>query len=196
MVTFALLYRKKTMKLPQSILEMLRNKSKLELNQPSDCEALSIDIEEVTGVHLGVNTLKRLLNILPDGTTTRISTLNLVAKYLGAYDWASLMETVSDSNSQFQILEGEVCAHNLDKGAMVEVTYLPDRKLVMEHTGDGIFRVIISVNGSLQEDDLLFIDYIFPNFPLLAKNVFRKGESLGRYSAGIKGGIQSIKLLK
>lgn len=184
------------MKLPQSILEMLREKSKLELNQPSDCEALSLDIEEVTGVHLGVNTLKRLLDILPDGTTTRISTLNLVAKYLGAYDWASLLETAEKSNSQFQMLEGEVCAHDLDKGAMLEITYLPDRKLVLEHTGEGIFRVISSLHGSLRAGDLLFIDFIFPNFQLVAKNVFRDGESLGRYSAGIKGGIQSIKLLK
>jgi hypothetical protein len=119
-----------------------------------------------------------------------------VAKYLGANDWASLMETANQSNSQFQILEGEVCAHDLDKGAILEVSYLPDRKLVLEYTGEGIFRVIDSVNGSLQEDDLVFIDYIFPNFPLLVKNVFRKGESLGRYSAGIKGGIQYIKLLK
>lgn len=196
MVTFALLYCKKTMKLPQSILEMLRNKSKLDLNQPSDCEALSIDIEEVTGAHLGVNTLKRLLDILQDGTTTRVSTLNIIAKYLGASDWASLVEATSKSNSQFQVLEGEVYAHDLDKGSMLEITYLPDRKLVLEHTGEGIFRVLVSINGSLQEDDLLFIDYIFPNFPLLAKNVFRAGESLGRYSAGIKGGIQSIKLLK
>ena len=175
---------------------MLRNKSKLDLNQPSDCEALSIDIEEVTGAHLGVNTLKRLLDILQDGTTTRVSTLNIIAKYLGASDWASLVEATSKSNSQFQVLEGEVYAHDLDKGSMLEITYLPDRKLVLEHTGEGIFRVLVSINGSLQEDDLLFIDYIFPNFPLLAKNVFRAGESLGRYSAGIKGGIQSIKLLK
>ena len=183
------------MKLPQSILEMLREKSKLELNQPSDCEILSADIERVTGVHVGVNTIKRLLDILPDGTTTRISTLNIVAKYLGATDWASLMEATNKSNSQFQILEGEVCTHNLDKGTMLEVTYLPDRKLVLEHTGDGIFRVILSINGSLRENDLVFIDYLFPNLPLIAKNVFRSGESLGRYSAGVKGGIQSIKLI-
>ena len=184
------------MKLPQSILEMLQEKSKLELNQPSDCDILSTEIEKVTGVHVGVNTIKRLLDILHDGTTTRVSTLNIVAKYLGATDWASLMETVNQSNSQFQILEGEVCTHDLGKGAMLEITYLPDRKLVLEHTGEGIFRVMASIHGSLQEDDLVFIDYLFPNLPLLAKNVFRGGESLGRYSAGIKGGIQSIKLLK
>ena len=68
------------MKLPQLILDMLREKSQLGLNQPSDCEALSIDIEKVTGKHIGTNTVKRLLDILPDGTTTRVSTLNIVEK--------------------------------------------------------------------------------------------------------------------
>ena len=184
------------MKLPQLILDMLREKSQLGLNQPSDCEALSIDIEKVTGKHIGTNTVKRLLDILPDGTTTRVSTLNIVAKYLGAADWASLMESASNSNSKFQILDGEVFTRDLEKGAILEITYLPDRKLVLEHTGEGIFRVVVSINGSLQEEDLVFIDYLFPNFPLIAKNVFRGGESLGRYSAGIKGGIQSIKLMK
>ena len=106
------------------------------------------------------------------------------------------MEVASNSNSKFQILDGEVFTRDLEKGAILEITYLPDRKLVLEHTGEGIFRVVVSINGSLQEDDLVFIDYLFPNFPLIAKNVFRGGESLGRYSAGIKGGIQSIKLMK
>ena len=45
------------MKLPQLILDMLREKSQLGLNQPSDCEALSIDIERVTGKHIGTNTV-------------------------------------------------------------------------------------------------------------------------------------------
>ena len=184
------------MELPRYILEMLRNKSGLELNQPSDCEVLSAEIESVTGSHLGVNTIKRLLDILPDGTATRVSTLNIVAKYLGATDWFSLVDTASKSNSQFQMLEGEVCAHDLDKGAILEITYLPDRKLYLEHKGEGIFRVISSIHGSLQEGDLVFIDYLFQNLPLIATNVFRNGESLGRYSAGIKGGIRSIKLMK
>ncbi len=49
------------MKLSLYIQDLLRRQSGQELRLPSDIERLTLDIESQTGQHIGVNTMKRLL---------------------------------------------------------------------------------------------------------------------------------------
>lgn len=184
------------MKIPIAILEMLQKKSGLQLNQPSDCEILGLCIEQETGAHLGVNTLKRLFGILPAETMPRMSTLNILASYLNVRDWATLMESLESQNSSFQLIEGETFSQDLKDGALVKVTYAPDRELLFQKIRGTLFRVISSKGSRLQVDDVLDVDCFIPGFPLIVKEVKRGKESLGRYTAGLKSGLESIKLSK
>ena len=71
------------MKLSPYITELLREKSGNEIRLSRDCELLALDVESVTGEHIGVNTMKRLLGFIADERTPRTSTLDVVAHYLG-----------------------------------------------------------------------------------------------------------------
>lgn len=184
------------MKLPIAILEMVQKKSGLQMNQPSDCEILCLCIEQETGAHLGVNTLKRLFGILPDETMPRMSTLNILARYLNVRDWATLVESVAAQNSSFQQLKGEVFSQDLKEGTLVQITYDPDRELLLQKLEGTLFQVISSQGSRLQIDDVLDIDCLIPGFPLIVKEVKRGEESLGRYTAGLKNGLESIKVSK
>lgn len=184
------------MKIPISILEMVQRKSGLQMNQPSDCEVLSLSIEQETGSHLGVNTLKRLFGIIDDKTLPRVSTLNILAKYLNVRDWATLVESVNDKNSNFQQIEGEIFTQDLTDGSIVQIAYAPDRVILMQKIEGTLFHVISSQGSRLQIDDVLDIDYLIPGFPLIVKDVHRGEVSLGRYTAGLQSGLDSIKLSK
>lgn len=183
------------MKVPTSVFKMLQKRSQLQLNIPAHCEILSADVERVTGEHIGINTLKRFLGFYEDTTTPRLSTLNIIARYLGATDWGTLMDSLSRESSQFKLLEGEILTQDLKEGCLLELTYLPDRKLLLECLGHSMFRVIMALNSKLQEDDVVSIQYIIPSFPLIASDVVRHGESLGRYTAAVQTGIKTIKQL-
>ena len=183
------------MKLPFHIVEMLKRKSGSGLRQPSDCEILSLDIESKTGVRIGATTLKRLVGFAQDERTPHASTLDAIARYLGYAHWDELSKIEDNGNSDFETPDDEVRSADLQTGACVEITYLPDRRLILEYLGNNRYQVTASENSKLQKGDEVEILNFVLHHPLLVVNVWRDGESLGQFTAGRVSGLSSIKLL-
>ena len=177
------------MKFSPYITELLREKSGNEIRLSRDCDLLALDIESVTGEHIGVNTVKRLLGFIADERSTRTSTLDVIARYLGYDNWDVLRQIdENSSNSAFDDRD-EYLACYLEKGQQVAISYPPNRTLTIECLGDNHFRVIKSENGKLQEGDLLTLTHIVRHYPLLVSEVIRDGRSLGAFTAGKTQGI-------
>lgn len=183
------------MTLPFHIVQLLKRKSGNELRQPSDCEILSLDIEGKTGVHIGATTLKRLLGFAQDDRTPHTSTLDALARYLGYAHWDELSKVEDKGNSDFDAPEDELRSADLQYGDDVEITYLPDRRLVLRYFGNCRYRVIESENSKMKKDDEAEILSFVLHHPLLVVNVWRNGECLGQFTAGRVSGLSSIKLL-
>lgn len=183
------------MKLPFHIIEIIKRKSESDLRLPSDCELLSLDIESKTGVRIGATTLKRLLGFAQDERTPHTSTLDAIARYLGYAHWDELSKIEDKGNSDFDASDDELRSADLQPETSVEITYLPDRRLVFLYLGDGRYRVTISENSKLQEGDEVAIFNFVLHHPLLVLNVWRDGESLGQFTAGRVSGLSSIKQL-
>ena len=166
------------MKLPFHIVEMLKRKSGSDLRQPSDCEVLSLDIESKTGVRIGATTLKRLVGFAQDERTPHTSTLDAIARYLGYAHWDELSKIEDNGNSDFETPDDEVRSADLQTGACVEITYLPDRRLILEYLGNNRYRVTVGENSKLQKCDEVEILNFVLHHPLLVVNVWRDGESL------------------
>lgn len=183
------------MKLPFHIVEMLKRKSGSDLRQPSDCEILSLDIESKTGVRIGATTLKRLVGFAQDERTPHTSTLDAIARYLGYAHWDELSKIEDNGNSDFETPDDEIRSADLQTGACVEITYLPDRRLILEYLGNNRYRMTASENSKLQQGDEVEILNFVLHHPLLVVNVWRNGESLGQFTAGRVSGLSSIKQL-
>lgn len=183
------------MKIPFHIIQLLKRKSGNELRLPSDCEYLSLDIESKTGVRIGATTLKRLLGFAKDERVPHVSTLDAIARYLGYAHWDELSKIEDNGNSDFDTPDDEIRSVDLQPGANVEITYLPDRRLTLEYLGDSRYRVTVSENSKLQKDDEVEILNFVLHHPLLVVNVWRNGDSLGQFTAGRVSGLSSIKLI-
>ena len=183
------------MKLPFHIIQMLKRKSGSHLRQPSDCEILSLDIESKTGVHIGTTTLKRLIGFAQDERNPHISTLDAIARYLGYAHWDELSKIEDNGNSDFDAPDEEVRSADLQPGTSIEITYLPDRKLTFEYLGEDRYRVTTSENSKLQKGDKVEIHHFVLDHPLLVDNVWRNGETLGQFTAGLVSGLSSIRQL-
>lgn len=176
------------------IRKLLSDRCGRELRHSSDCEQLVCDIESASGEHIGVNTMKRLLGFIDDERSPRISTLEIIAQYLGYDSWEALqLADAGMSNSAFNPGD-ELVARHLDKGQQVMVTYLPDRELTLEYIEDNMFRVIASKNGKLMEGDMISLSHLVRHYPLIVSDVVRKGKCLGSFTAGKQQGID-FKLL-
>ena len=183
------------MKLPFHVIEMLKRKSGNDLRLPSDCEQLALDIEGKTGVHVGATTLKRLTGFASDERTPHVSTLDVIACYLGYAHWEELSRIEDKGNSDFDTTDEEVRSADLQTDAVVEVTYLPDRKVRMKYLGNNRYQIIESLNSKLQVGDEVEILNFVLHHPLFVLNVWRSGESLGQFTAGRVSGLSSIVVL-
>lgn len=177
------------MKLSPYIKQLLKEKSGHEIRLSRDCELLALDIESVTSEHIGVNTIKRLLGFIADERTTRTSTLDVIAHYLGFANWEDLrLADENYSNSAFDDRD-EFLAGSLEIGQKVIISYPPNRTIIIENLGDNHFRVIESENSKLLKGDLLTLTHIIRHYPLLVSEVIRDDQNLGPFTAGKTQGI-------
>ena len=170
--------------------ELLNQKCGREIRISGDCEYLALDIESVTGEHIGVNTLKRLLGFIDDEREPRTSTLDVIARYLGFDNWDLLSIYDNKSNSSFESSSEEIRVSELSEGQSVQISYLPDRRLVMVYQGNGRFLVQMSENSKLLAGDELTLTHMVQGYPLLVTEVIRDGKSLGSFTAGKAQGIR------
>ena len=175
--------------LSQNIQQQLKRKSGSDLRLPSDIEFLALDIESQTGEHMGVNTLKRLLGFIDDERQARVSTLDIIARYLGYADWEVLSALDAKSNSGFDDTEGLLCASSLKEGQCVEVTYLPDRRVVLRHESENRFSITESENSKLHVDDVVLLTHFVQGYPMLVSQVIRGDLRMGSFIAGKARGI-------
>ena len=187
------------MNLPPIVVAKLEERTGISLGNPSDrdIQVLSKAIEDATKSRLGVNTLKRLLGRIADDThQSRPGTLNVIAQYLGSPNWPALLLALSNGSSSFTRVEGELRTSDLVKGQVVEITYLPNRKLQFTYLGDEMFEITANENSKLQLGDACSISSFILRYPLIIRNVVRQGVVLGSYSAARAGGIITVKILK
>lgn len=182
------------MKFSPYITTLLKQKSGHDIRLSSDCEYLALDIESMTGEHIGVNTIKRLLGFIDDEREPRISTLDIVARYLGFGSWDELRIYDDKSNSSFGSTSDEIRVHDLTIGQQIQISYIPERRLRLEYLGDNTFRILSSENSKLQMGDHITTTHIVNGYPLLVSEVIRHGQSLGSFTAGKAQGI-AFKIL-
>ncbi len=136
--------------------------------------------------------MKRLIGFAEDERTPHASTLDAIARYLGFAHWEELSQIEDKGNSDFDTTDEEVRSADLQTDAVVEVTYLPDRKVRMKYQGNNRYQIIESLNSKLLVGDEVEILNFVLHHPLLVLNVWRSGQTLGQFTAGRVSGLSSI----
>ena len=177
--------------LDKNLIKLLEDKLGYSLNSSSSCERLALDIESETGERLGFTTLKRLFGFTSEQATPRLSTLKILAQYLGFNSYKELVDSINNrGDSDFDSYAETIISSRFPVDVEINLSYYPNRRLKLKHIKDDEFIVMESINGSLNEGDIIFVDSFTNELPMIVKNVIRVGESLGGYTAGKKFGIK------
>ena len=182
------------MKLNQVLIDMLSEKAGKDVKLSYGADYLRNDIEVVTGESLSLNTVKRLVGLLPYDSTPRLVTLNIISRYLGYSSWQILQENLTGKISDFNVENFFIDLINQPLDSCIKIRWQPDRCIEIRHLGDGKYIVMDSLNSKLHQDDILALSQIAEGFPFMVKSVERDGESLGNYIAAKKTGIDSIEI--
>ncbi len=177
--------------LSPNIIQLLEKRCGHPISLPVHCSTLALDIESCTGEHIGVNTIKRLLGFINDERQPRESTLHIIANYLGYDSWETLkMIDEAQGNSDFNIDVEQVRLESLQIGDLIEITYSPNRRIVILYNGENVFTVKESGNSKLCVGDAITLSHIINGYPLLVAKVVREGKDLGQFVAGKAQGVK------
>ena len=179
------------------ILRRIKNTVGLGMTRSSDFEVLSQAIKDSTNENLGVNTLKRLFGFKTDKVVPRLSTMDIIAQYLGSSDYESLIKELGD-DADISVFTPIDCieVQHLSRGSQVKVAYDPNRVLFLTYIGD--FRFIVNeVEGSrnIRKGDLLTITQLAVGHRFVVAHVNRDGEDLGAYESAKYKGLKSVEVL-
>lgn len=176
------------------LVKMLSRRAGYDVDTPHGSEMLQKEIEALTGERLSVNTLKRLIGVLPYDGEQRKSTLDIVAKYLGFRNTKELQNFVEGRVSDFKLPPQYIDLPALGPEVTVVMEWTPGRRIAMRHLSSDRYILTEAINSKLQVEDILVLGIVAEGLPLVAREVIRKGVSLGPYIAAQEGGLTTVEI--
>lgn len=182
------------MKLQGTIIKMLSEKAGVDVTSKAGAEFLRNDIEARTGEALSLNTMKRLVGLLPYDSSPREITQDIIARYLGFGNGRMLQEFIDNKISDFKTPEGFIDLKALPKDTGLIICWNPNRRIHLKHSGEGVYEVKEAENSKLLKGDILVLSQVAEGFPFMVSDVRRAGHSLGNYTAAQTEGVSSVEV--
>lgn len=183
------------MKFDRTILvKMLTGKAGYDVSTPHGADRLQKDIESATGERLSVNTIRRLTGSLSYSGSQRISTMDIIAEYLGYQDAKGLLAYIDDHTSDFGQSPSLIDLGELQPGTKVELEWAPNRRIRLNHIEGPRYMVEEASNSKLKEGDILEVGMVAEGMPFILRDVIRGDTHLGPYTAAPESGLTLVRI--
>lgn len=124
------------------------------------------------------------------------NTLNVLSRFVGYTNWnAFVQQDLLVDSSELMDVRQELAVTALTVGNKVEVTWMPDRRIVIEYLGADTFRVLSSENSKLMAGDTFHCSQIVASKSMFCNNLLRPGSPVMSYVCGKTGGV-SFHMIK
>lgn len=162
----------------------------------ADFESLSSSVQDVTKQVISVSTLKRIWGSVTLKPIPRISTLDILALYLGFDGYRMFYEDlIKQDLIESGFFETKcLSVSDLKDGDRVQITWAPNRLVTIKYLGDFCFEVIESVNSKLIVGDRFELSNIMVGYPLYISRILRDGHYTPSFIAGQTSGISTLKI--
>lgn len=166
------------------------------INSPTDFAGLCDQLAFALGESLSISTVKRVWGYVSGYSSVRLSTLNVLARYVGCRDWREFCDTLSSTDVSGFPTGDVVALSSLGVGDLVEVTWSPGRRIVVQNLGQGRMRVTESQRSKLAVGTTFSCTGFVNGEQLVFTQVERAGTDHSQtYVCGKRGGITARVLL-
>lgn len=164
------------------------------ISTSTDFEALSVVIEHDINEMVSSSTLKRLWGYVSSNPVPRISTLDVLSRYIGYRDYLDFCESVKNSPAFESGFFSSKCINvsELNSGSTVNIGWNPNRIVSLKYLGGYKFRVTDSLNSQLRAGDEFELTSFMLGYPLYIPRIFREGEYTPSYIAGSNDGLTAL----
>ena len=166
------------------------------ISTSTDFEALSVVIEHEINEMLSSSTLKRMWGYVSSNPVPRISTLDILSRFVGYKDFRDFRETIKKYpayESSF-ISAKYVTTSDIKEGDTVIIGWNPNRVVTLRYLGGCRFRVLKSENSQLLEGDEFETMSFILGYPLYIPRILRSGEYTPSYVAGSNDGLTMVSV--
>ncbi len=163
----------------------------------AEFESLSVVIERETGEYVSSPTLKRLWGYVTLRPVPRVSTLDVLSRFVGFHTFKAFCEDLKTNpaiESGFFTTQC-VTSRDCEPGACLMIGWAPDRIVHLRYEGDSAWRVTRSENAKLKENDLFYVAQFMVGYPLYIDHIERDGKHTPSYVAGKTGGLLTLRRL-
>lgn len=159
------------------------------LQTSRDYYNLSDEITESKAGSLSASTLKRLWGYVRDSHGKHRSTLDILARYAGYEGGFRCFCAQCDASSSGFEKERVLDVFALHEGAMVAVTWEPERHLMLRYLGRCVFTVAEATNTKIATETKVRCARLIDNEPLLLDILDKADIPVSLYHAGKINGI-------
>lgn len=179
------------------ILKRIKETVGIDMSKSSDFDILAQAIKDKTNESLGVNTLKRLFGYKTDKIVPRISTMDIIAQYLGSTNYETLIKELGE-DADISLFTPIDCIepNTLERGTQIRIAYDPNRVFFLTYLGDSRF-IVNEVDGSrnILKGDILTITQLAVGHRLVVAHVERNGQNMGAYESAKYKGLKSVEII-
>lgn len=175
-----------------ALCEAVEQKYGKQMQTVQDFERLEEKIHDKTKEHVSASTLMRVWGYRKEGVSTRQSTLDVMARYLGYADYVTFCQWAPNKDDEPQsdeVVSRHLRTSDLKVGQYVELTWQPDRRCVVQLQKGKVYKVIEAEQTKLSVGDTFLCDIFIEGEPLYLSQLIHEGRSPMVYVAGKKSGI-------
>ena len=177
--------------------QMVEESVSRKMKTPADFQFLTGVIQERCRETLGVTTLKHIWGYIDGYDTLRFSTLSLLARCVGFRDWDDFVENHNGKGESSNLVLGRsLYATDVPMDEQLTITWAPDRRVLLQHNGNGYFTVIESDNSKLKPDDSFHCTCFIIGQPLYLDHFVRGNKPPTLFVVGNKGGLTNVERKK
>lgn len=160
---------------------------------PKDFTYLNEVIVNELNERVSVSTLKRIWGYSSYNSKPSASILSSLCRLVGYRDWQDYLanrENTSRKPSETVMSDKIMVDTDLEVGAHLRLTWMPQRVCDIEYRGNNEFEVLSSVNTGIKPGDLFDCSLIVSGEPLWLSNLRQFGKAPVAYVCGKLGGIR------
>ena len=160
---------------------------------PKDFTYLNEVIVNELNERVSVSTLKRIWGYSSYNSKPSASILSSLCRLVGYRDWQDYVanrENTSRKPSETVMSDKIMVDTDLEVGAHLRLTWMPQRVCDIEYRGNNEFEVLSSVNTGIKPGDLFDCSLIVSGEPLWLSNLRQFGKAPVAYVCGKLGGIR------
>lgn len=164
---------------------------------PTDYTYISSCIFDKTKENISPTTLMRVWGYVKEESKPRITTLNILARYLGHKDFFAFVESLSCAaeTESDAILEECIFSNKIKPGQKIEFTWNPDRRCIARYLDGNKFEVEQVENSKIEVGDCFTCPHFILNEPLYIFDLQSKNELIKTYEIGRRKGLTSLRLI-